>query len=65
MYKHVSEVAGEAILRFVRDKKNGVNTNKVYTLYEGDSRFYKDSSNNFKTPAEYINAKKLSKVKKR
>lgn len=65
MYKHVSEVAGEAMLRFVRDKKDGVNTNKVYTIYEGDSRFYNDSSNNYKTPLDYINAKKLSKVRKR
>ena len=65
MCRHVSEVAGEAMLRFVSDRKDGVNTNKVYTLYEGDSRFNRDYSNNYKTPLDYINAKKLSKVKKR
>ena len=65
MNNRVAEVTGEAMLRFVRDKKDGVNINKSYTIYGLDRGYNKDYSNNYRTPIDYINAKKLKKVRKR
>lgn len=65
MCRHVSEVAGEVILQFLSDRKNGGNINKSYTIYGENKRYNSNYSNSNITPIEYINNKKLSKVRKR
>ena len=65
MSNRVAELAGDAMLRYVSDKKDGINNNRVYTSYNGDYHYNVYGANNYQNPVEYVNAKKLRKVRKR
>ena len=66
MCNRVAEVAGDAMLRYVSDKRDGVNTNRIYTSYNYDNHNYGyHSKSYYKNPADYINDRKLRKVRKK